>query len=310
MANEFIKATKVVNAGLGVLAREVVLPSLVWRDAGGNFAGARDDTISLRVPAYTNARTRTLRTGTITTDNLEETKVDVTLETDVYKGVAITDEELTLDITDFGVQILNPCTSAVARGVEDAVVSEMQSAQYAVGLDADRADPWETLIDARVALNNANVPMEGRVLACGSGFEADLLKSDRLSTYQLAGSSDVLREATIGRIAGFTAISVPGLDPDWAIAFHRTAFVLSMQAPAVPDGVSWGSTGTYNGFAMRVLKDYDFGNVRDRFLANVFVGTSTVKDHGVIDGNGKFQPNADEQARLVRAVKVVRTGGS
>ncbi len=95
MANTFIKATKVVRTALGVLERETVLPNLVWRDAGGDFAGAYGDTISLRVPAYTMARTRTLRAGTpIQVDELTETKVDVTLDTDVYKGINVSDENL------------------------------------------------------------------------------------------------------------------------------------------------------------------------------------------------------------------------
>src|SRR5690606_34951668 len=43
-----IKPEVVVSAALGILSREVVLPALVWRDAGGDFAGAKDDTISIR----------------------------------------------------------------------------------------------------------------------------------------------------------------------------------------------------------------------------------------------------------------------
>jgi hypothetical protein len=39
---------------------------------------------------------------------LYERKVDLTLDTDVYLDVPITDEVLTLDIADFGAQVLNP----------------------------------------------------------------------------------------------------------------------------------------------------------------------------------------------------------
>jgi hypothetical protein len=96
MANTFIKATQIAATGLGLLEREIVLPGLVWRNAVGDFAGAAGDTISIKVPARTVARTRTLRgargaasegTGIIDMDSLVETKVDVTLDTDVYSAI-------------------------------------------------------------------------------------------------------------------------------------------------------------------------------------------------------------------------------
>lgn len=311
MANEFIKAEKVVSAALGVLEREIVLPGLVWRDAGGDFKGVKNDTISLRVPAYTTARTRTLRAGTpVTIDDLDETKVDVTLDTDVYKAIGISDEEMTLDITDFGLQVLNPAMGAVARKVEDTLASELEGADYEVEIDLDEDDPYLGLVDARIALNKASVPAGNRFLAVGSSVEAAILKSDRLSKFDQSGSDSALREAMIGRIAGFTAVSVPGLDPDMAVAAHKTAFVLSMQAPVVPQGATWGATQTFNGFAMRALKDYDFTNTRDRLLTDVFVGTNTVKDAGTFDGSGRFLPSVDGEDApiLVRAVSLTLSG--
>lgn len=308
MANTFIKATRVVSTMLGVLERQVVLPSLVWRDAGGDFSGTANDTITLRVPAYTTARTRTLRGGTgITVDELAETKVDVTLANDVYKAVGVSLEELTLDVVNFEAQIAIPATSAVARGVEDALATMMNAETYTTGIAFLESDPYVGLIDARIALNNANVPFNDRFLAVGSHVEAAILKSDRLSRFDMSGSSDAMREAVIGRIAGFTVVSVPGLDPHIAIAAHRTAFVLSMKAPAVPQGATVGASRSYNGFAMTAIQDYDFINTRDRFAAHVFVGTNTVRDRGTIVGT-KFVPDSTAAPIQVRAVKLTLSG--
>src|SRR5690606_17494348 len=97
-------------------------PQLVWRDAGGNFRGAKNDTVTLRVPAYMVARTRVMRSATaLVFDELTEMSVDVKLDTHVYKGTRISDEEMTLDIEGFSEQVLLPSTQAVARGVEDVV---------------------------------------------------------------------------------------------------------------------------------------------------------------------------------------------
>lgn len=308
MANTFIKSERIVSTMLGVLSREVVLPQLVWRDAGGDFRGAKNDTVSIRLPAYTNANTRTLRAGTpITVEELDETKVDVTLDTDVYKAIGVSLEELTLDVENFERQVAVPATESVARGIEDALATEMNGATYQSNIEIDVADPYLALIDARIALNKANVPPGGRFLAVGSDIEAAILKSDRLSKFDQSGSDTALREASIGRIAGFTAVSVPGLEPDIAVAAHQTAFVLSTRAPSVPQGAVTGATRSALGFSMTAIQDYDFINTSDRFAAHVFMGTNTVMDRGTLDTDGRFVPSADGTATpiLVRAVKLV-----
>lgn len=289
MANSFIKPERIAAQALGLLEREIVIPSLVWRNAGGSFQGAAGDTITIRVPARTTARTRQLRgsrpttsegAGIITMDELTETSVDVTLDTDVYSAVPITDEELTLDITDFGQQIAEPQVRAIAEGVENAVVAEMTGATYETTLTGvTSTNIYDRLVDARVALNKANVPMSERYLVVGSDFEGILLKSDDLHQVDHSGSSSALRDAVIGSIAGFSQVVVSNALPaDQAYAFHRTAYVLSMQAPAIPSGATFGASRSAFGLAMRWIRDYDFRNVQDRSLFDVYIGTNVVAD--------------------------------
>lgn len=315
MANSFIKAEQVVGGMLGVLERELVLANLVWRDPVPSFKGAKDDTVSIRLPAYTSARTRTMRSGTaITVDELDETKVDVTLDTHVYKAIGVTDEEMTLDIDNFGQQITAPAMASVVRKVDDSLAVEMSGATYEVEEDLDPDDPYLGILAARIDLNNASVPASSRFLAVGSNVELALLGSDRLSKYEQSGDNTALREATIGRIAGFTAVSAPGLDPDIAIAGHKTAFVLSLVAPVVPAGASWGQTSTYKGMSLRVLRDYEptpaSGPPKDRLLTDTFMGTGVTEDRGEIDADGRFQPTEDgsDDPILVRAVKCTLSG--
>lgn len=295
MASTFIKATQVARQALGLLERELVLPRLVWRDGFGDFTGAQGDAITVRVPAYMAARTRTLRAGTpITVDELNETSITVTLDTDVYKAVGVSDEEMTLDIVNFGEQVTQPTMASVARGIEDAVATHIAAATMSE-LEVDNTDPVDTIFDARTALNKANVPMNGRVLLLGADLENKILKSDRF-TASVSGdavASDALRDATLGRIAGFTVVGSNAIDPDEGVAFHATAFALAMRAPVVPAGAAWGMSTSYNGLAMRVLRDYDFLNVRDRLLADVFIGVDSVTDYGVIDSEGRFEPEPD-----------------
>lgn len=319
MANEFIKAEKVVGALVGALIRETVLPQLVWLDPAGDFTGAKNDTINLTIPSVTSARTRTMRSGTTRTrDSLAEGKVALVLDTNLYKDVEITDEELTLDIKDFGAQVLAPIASAMALGWEDEIADTMSGATYAHSINFDDDDIHAVFVDAKTQLDKANVPMSGRAVALGSNLAGLVGKNDQTRRYDGGGdlAPVALREATVERLAGFRIVTVPGLDPDTGFAFHRTAYAASSKVPVVPAGVSFGASMSSQGFAMRVIRDFDSSadGWVDILGFDAFVGSTAVKDHGAFNSAGKWVPAADPDndnstdAKLIRAVKLVGPG--
>src|SRR5688500_4101985 len=173
MANTFLKVGQIARQAVGLLAREERLPGLYWMDAvGGNdFRGALTDTVSIRAAAYISARTRTMRSGTaLVADDLGETKVDITLDTHLYQLLNIQDEELTLDIANFGEQVTQPAIQAVARGLEDAVVAELQGITFPAArtIEVDNTNPYDSFVDAKIALSNGRVPTAGRFAVVGS----------------------------------------------------------------------------------------------------------------------------------------------
>jgi hypothetical protein len=319
MAISTIKPQVVSATALGLLERDVVVPRYVWRDAGGDFRGAAGDAVTIRVPAYAPARTRALRSGAARTkDNLTERRVIVSLDTNVYKTVAITDENLTLDITTFSEQVVAPMVAGIARGIEDVLVSTIQGATYAYNVTLDPGAGAETAtisqtfygaaIRARRMLNNGRVPMADRVMIVGTSIEALALQEPQLVSAEKIGTTDGIREGMIGRIAGFDVIPVPALAPNEAYAFHRTAYVLSTRAPAVPASAPWGATQAWNGFAIRVVQALDPDTVVDNVHADVFVGANVVRDYGTLTGEiftPASNPDLDVDTPLfVRAVKI------
>ena len=310
MANNFIKAERVVRTALGLLERQVTLPRLVWRDAAGDFRGAKNDTITIRLPAYSEANSRALRSGANRSKTtLTEVPVNVSLDTNLYNVVDILDEELTLDIENFDRQITLPVISGIARGIENQLVTEMSGATYQHTQTIDPDAPHVAIAAARRDLNDSNVPMDGRALAVGSAVEETLLTNDQFVRADASGSDEAFRNAMIGRVYGFPVFTVPGLDPDEAYAFHRTAYVLNGPAPIVPRGAPWGATMSWEGFAIRVLQVLHTDDPVDQFHADVFTGTNIVADYGEIDEDGKFVPSADpdldhDDPIFVRAVKL------
>lgn len=316
MAVNVIKAERIVRTMLGILERDVTLPALVWRDAGGDFRGARGDAITIRLPAYFNANKRALRdytaTGEKAKSSLFERVVHVTLTDNLYGVIPITDEELTLDIESMEEQVVAPVASGLVRGLEDELIAEMTGAPYVPQhqLELDTTNPYSTVARARRLLSDARVPMEGRALAIGSGVEEMFLNDPQFLRADRSGSTGALREAEVGRIAGFPVFTVPGLPPDEAYAFHRTAYVLNTRAPFVPRGVAWGSSLSWQGFSLRVAQQVDPDELVDNFHADVYVGTNYVHDHGAFNENGQFAPSVEPDlenntdALFVRAVKI------
>ena len=73
------------------------------------------------------------RTNPIVLDDIAETSVPVVLDSHPYSAVAVTDEELTLDIADFGVQVLNPRYQQCflnRQKVESLVAAAIEGAPY------------------------------------------------------------------------------------------------------------------------------------------------------------------------------------
>lgn len=291
----FLTAGRIVSTALGLLSRESALPKTVWRDPVGDFAGAKDDTISVRLPAYAPARTRALRSGASRTkDTLNERKVDLTLDVDIYKDVGISDEQMNLDIRDFGVQVLNPIAQGMVQEITSQLASEMSGATYAktIAYTYSTGKPWvDIILAAREYLNKAHVPVSDRYLAVGASIETALLSTDLFVKANESGDGgSALSDATLGRKAGFTIVTAPELPPNQAIAYHKTAFAMSNKAPAVPAGAAYGEMRSQDGFAMRMVRGFTLDTVEDRTIFDSWLGTAAVTDEGYFDANGVWTP--------------------
>ena len=318
MANAFLKAEKIISQGLGLLQRELILPRLVQRYGVADFRGAKNDTINIRIPSLLVGREYEWRTRTapIEVDELNETVIDVTLDKHVYSAVGVTDEELTLDIVSWGEQVARPQIRAVAEKLEGYIADTMAAANtkhevvYTPGDGgADDMSFYQAAVEARKYLNQENVPAAGRVIVLGSEVEEDALRSPHLIKVNEAGSDDALRDAVIGRIAGFTVLgNVNSVDPFFAVAFHPTAFALANVAPEVPAGASAGSTQTFESLALRWIRDYDSDYLRDRSVYSSFAGTASVEDARDMDPESPTYGDLTDEN--VRAVEIVYGGAS
>lgn len=312
-ANTFLKPQKIVNQGLGLLQREIMLPRLVKRFGKDDFKGAKNDTIDLKIPSLLAGRDYEFRTRAqaIIVDELKETSIPVSLNKHAYSAVGITDEELTLDIDSWGEQVARPQVRAVAEKLEGYIAVAMEdTTNYLHEVDWEQGDPeddkdksfYRAAIRARKNLNDENVPRDNRVLVVGSDAEEAALNSSHLIKANESGSDDALREAIIGRIAGFTVVGTNSLPGDFVVAMHPTAFALANVAPEVPSGASAGATMSFDGLNMRWIRDYDSDYLRDRSVYSAFAGAISVED--ARDMDVESEDFGELLGKNARAVKV------
>jgi len=284
--NTYIKPTVIAATALGLLERNLVLGRVVRTKAGADFKGALNDTVTLRIPAKTAARTNALRaTGSgrqITVDTMSQLSIGMALTDHTYNAIAITDEELTLDIRDFGQEILLPQVKAIAKAIDGKIATTMAAANYPTAnvVQFNASNPWGSVLDVRKVLNDADNDAEGRVWVMGSAIERLLLDDKRFTTSDVGGmaAEGAIADAFVRRAGGFTFLTSNAIDPYVAFAVTPNAFSAAFEAPAVPEGAPWGHSMTYNGLALRWLKDYDSTNLTDRSILSVFAGYKSIED--------------------------------
>ena len=288
MAHVFIKPSLVVQTAVEILQRQRVLQSLVTTDGLGDFGGSNNDTINIRVPAIAGARTRTLRSDdrTLTTDDLVEYNIPVQLTDHVYSAIKLTDDQRTLDISDFARQVLAPQVQAVAYKLESRIADLIASPTYDSVIGINPADTFPAFIDARQKLNDANVADMDRVLVVGSSVEASILKDDQFRQFNQSGDNSALRRAYLGDIAGMRVFRSNAIPTDTAYEWHPTAFVYVNRAPKMSEGVVASASYAADNVGLRWLADWSYTEIGLRSLVDVFTGYKVIteKDGSFVRG--------------------------
>lgn len=309
-----VKVGKIAATALALLEREIVIPRLVTTNAAGDFAGALDDTITIRVPARTTAKSRKLRPDTenerkIQFSNLTERAIQVQLDEDIYNAIGIEDEVATLDVEDFGREVLMPQVRAVAERWEMKLAGVIEDAPFVHEVTfSDTNKPFKALNEARKLLFQSDVPLNGRRLLVGSEVEAMLLDSEQFNRYDSIGGSaeSALREATIGRVGGQDVIVSNAVDPYSAYLFHPTAYAAAWRAPVVPRGAAFGQSVSIAGAgAATWLCDYDADVSRDRSIVHVYTGANYTEDPADPEAFNEIVKAGGH----IRAVKITLPGG-
>lgn len=245
-------------------------------------------------------------------DEYAERTIPVKFGGNVYNGVKLTDEQNDFDITQWG-KLLRPQVKAVARGLQRRAVKTLVDQPYAVTIGNTAQAMRKALIEARRVLRKFNVPEGAWYMVVGSDFETVLLSDPDLNLASNVGDNQAesaLVNATLGSRYGFKFIVDQTIPADSAFAFASSAFIFASAAPSVPQSVPFGATTSFEGLALRWLRDYDSEYFQDRSIVNCYQGFRSVED--ILVG---WDPVAEKEIistdeHFVRGIKLTLDGKS
>ncbi|MFF8656820.1 P22 phage major capsid protein family protein [Streptomyces huasconensis] len=302
MPNTFLTPDTIARRALATLYETTHMAQLVHRDYEADFAGRVGDTITVRKPAVFTANEFNRTTG-IVPQNATESGFPVVLNHLPDVSFTVTTEQLTLEINDFGEQLLDPAMEAIAQKIDRDLLALRDDITQEVGAVTENAAgeehnypngkyPWSdsrVLIEAGAVLDTRNVPQADRRVVVGPRTKARWMAEKIWRAADERGSTVGLTEAQFGANAsGFTPymtqnIAGPATSPTTGqpttevdVAFHKTAFALVTRTLEVPPGAQDATIMNYKGFALRVVYDYDIKYKQTVVSIDCLYGTKTL----------------------------------
>lgn len=284
MAHTLYTPVQAATATLASLRWLTNLPRTVRQDFSSEFVAGRGQTVNVRGPinagkarVYTKAQ-RDAREA-IGFNDLTEEWFPVKLENQIYNAVRLPDDFATFTLTDLTRQVLKPQAESVVDELAAPLIAEMVSIATDSSIPAVAADGSNVLavlIAARRVLNQRHIPTEGRTFAVGADIEAAILSLPQLQKVNESGTSEVLRNAVIGRLFGFTIVADAALPDDFGIAYHKDAFAHVTRPSRQPDGAAKSATVSQDGFSLRWIQHYNPLQLEDQSVVDTFYGATTL----------------------------------
>ncbi|QEK11688.1 P22 coat protein [Crassaminicella thermophila] len=199
MGNTLLTPQEIAREALVRLKSNMVMAGLVHTDYSAEFQ-KKGDTVTIRKPATFVADEFG---GTINLQEIGEDSVAVKLDKIADVSVEVTSKELTLDVQDFGAQILDGAVLAIAEKIDNDLASLYKYVPYFSGTPGSTPSALTDISAAMKVLNANRVPMGMRSAVWDPEAHASLVTLDALAGLDKSGTTAALREASMGRVMMF-----------------------------------------------------------------------------------------------------------
>jgi hypothetical protein len=297
VANTFLTPTVIARQALATLYNTIVLAQLVWRDFDNEFQKI-GRTVNVRKPAVFESEVFDRSKGT-KAQNIDETEVPIELDTIRNVTVAVTDEEMTLDILDFNTQVLAGMMEAIAQDLDGDLAESLVEAAREAGQVATITNNQEGHLAANTAYNKAReiltrnkFPRSNRTAGISPEGTSAVLSDKLLVAANESGDTDALREAEIGKIYGIDSYETQEFgdgrgDKGEAdgVAFHQSAVVLACRPLVEPKGVASSQVAveSFKSLSLRTVYQYNGEKKQDEVSVDTLYGIAVTRENGAVE---------------------------
>lgn len=232
MSNTFITLQEIARQALPRLIENLVFPNLCYRDFSDTFA-QKGDTIQVRKPVVLTASEFDASQG-VTAQDMTESSVTVTLDKIATVDVEASAIETAVNIDDLNRVFVEPAAVALAEKINADGLALYAGVPTFVDCSTKNL---AALAAVRKQLNVQKVPTSGRVAIWDPAADAAFMTIDAIVNAEKSGTTQALREGSIGRVFGMENYMAQGVK-----AFTGGAGITSVTAPKVNGAVTAGAT--------------------------------------------------------------------
>ena len=240
MANEFITLQTIARRALPRLIENLVFPNLCYRDFSGDFSDL-GDTIQVRKPNVLEAKDFNEASG-VEYQDMKETSVLVKLDKLATVDAKASAIETAVSISDLDRVFIEPAAVALAERINADGLALYKDVPYAVGTAGTTPDSLAAFAEARKMLNVNKAPVSGRVGVWSPEADAKFTQIPALVNAEKSGTTQALREGSIGRVYGIDNYMAQGVQTHASGITAQEGVKLSASAAA--GSTTIGLTGT------------------------------------------------------------------
>lgn len=268
--NTLLVPSEVASLAAELLAGDLGIAATVNTDVRADFSGHVGASVRVRVPGAVKALDRGVGdVSPLTRQNIAEQYITVTLEHDRGSVVPISDADYSLNLRDYGTQILAPQVSAIANSIERDVVAKLKAAPVDSGITYNPAKPTDALAAIRTKLRANGVAAPTKLyLAVAPDVYGDLLAAGAFNDNATDGGLSVAKS--------FTVVESNRLEPGELIGYIRNSIALAVVAPQTPQGAPFSASQGVEGGAVRIVNAWDPSVGVDTSYVNTFVGVAAM----------------------------------
>lgn len=210
MPNQFIEIKEIARQILPRLIENLVFPNLIYKDYSNDFVKGKGAKIQVKKPVVLEAKEFDQSSGTSPQDVVEES-VEVTLDKLATVDVDFTSIQMVTNVDDLNRLYLEPAAVALAEKINNDGLFLYKDIPYVCGTAGTTPADLNSLANARKVLNINKVPVKGRVAVWDPEADASFSTIPAIVNAEKSGSTQALREGSIGRVMGLDNYMAQGI---------------------------------------------------------------------------------------------------